>query len=184
METFLKVLHTADGKIIGLQLEKQIESTDQFITLLHSIEGKAAYLEQHDLMLVTPIGFSIASLLSYETNLSKLLDTYPFIRLMLTEDFPNLIDGRRNRLLNELCDRYKLWLGNLGSGVRTNLIAVMEGGFEGLIFDTAFTEGNQDKAIFPAVLNEMNKYTNNLIVPGINTGRYRPIRLKHIEQLM
>lgn len=184
METFLEVLHTADGKIFGIQLERQIESTDRFIELLQLIEGKTRFIEQHDLMLVIPIGFSIASLLSYETNLSKILDTYPFIRLMLTEDFPNLIDGRRNRLLNELCDRYKLWLGNLGSGVRTNLIAVMEGCFEGLILDTAFTEGNQDKAIFPAVLNEMNKYTNTLIVPGINTGRYRPVRLMHIDQIM
>lgn len=184
MEDFCSVLHTEDGKIFGLKLEGKIESTDQFITLLHFIEGKATYIEKHDLLLVLPIGFEIASVLSYETNLSKLLDTYPFIRLMLSEEFPNLVDGRNNRLLDELSQRYKLWLGNLGSGARTNLIAVMEGCFDGLILDTAFTAGNSDKAIFSAVMNEMNKYTNNLIVPGINTGRYRPVRLKHIEQLI
>lgn len=184
METFFKVLHTEDGKIFGLQLEGKIESTDQFITLLHFIEDKAAYIEKHDLLLVLPIGFEIASVLSYETNLSKLLDSYPFLRLMINEDFPNLIDGRNNRLLDELSQSYKLWLGNLGSGARTNLIAVMEGCFDGLILDTAFTAGNKDKAIFQAVLNEMSKYTNNLIVPGFNTGRYRPVRLSHIEQLM
>lgn len=184
MEAFFKVLHTEGGKIFGLQLEGKIESTESFIELLQFIEGKARYIEQHDLVLVVPIGFGIASVLSYETNLSKLLDAYPFICLMISEDFPNLIDGRRNRLLNELCQRYKLWLGNLGSGERTNLIAVMEGCFDGLIFSTGFVNGNKDKAIFHAVLNEMSKYTNTLIEPGINTGRYRPVRLKHIEQLM
>ncbi|WP_288492956.1 hypothetical protein [uncultured Pantoea sp.] len=184
IEAFCTVLHTEDGKICGLQLEGKIESTDQIITLSHFIKGKAAYIEQHDLLLVMPIGFKIASVLSFETNLSKLLDSYPFIRLMINEDFPNLIDGRKNRLLDELSQSYNLWLGNLGSGAKTNLVAVMEGCFDGLILDTAFTAGNKGKAIFQAVLNEMNKYTNNLIVPGINTGRYRPVRLSHEEQLM
>lgn len=60
----------------------------------------------------------------------------------------------------------------------------MEGCFDGLILDIAFTAGNKGKAVLQAVLNEMNKYTNNLIVPGINSGRYRPLRLSHVEQLM
>ncbi|MEN4576453.1 hypothetical protein ABEH22_13785 [Pantoea agglomerans] len=184
MSAFWTVLHSEDGKIIGLQYQGQIESTDQFINLMHFIEGKARYIERHNPVLVLPIGFSIASVLGYETNISKLLDTYAFIRLMISEEFPNLIDGRKNRLLDELSQRYKLWLGNLGSGARTNLIAVMEGCFDALILDERFTQGNRDKAIFPAVLNEMSKYTNNLIVPGFNTGRYRPVRLSHIEQLM
>lgn len=188
MEGFCTVLHTADGKILGVQLERQIDSTDRFIELLQFIEGKAKYIEQHDLVLVLPIGFEIASVLSYETNLGKLLDTYPSVRLSISENFPNLIHGRKNRLLDHLSTHYKLWLGDLGSGARTNLVAVMEGCFEGLVLDKQFTKqftnGNKDKGIFPIVVNEMNKYTNNLIVPGINTGRYRPVRLKHIEQLM
>ncbi|WP_417878422.1 hypothetical protein [Vibrio sp.] len=184
MDAFWTALHTEDGKIIGLQYQGQIESNDQLIILLHFIEGKANYIERHNLVLVLPIGFSIAPILGFETNVSKLLDTYPFIRLMICEEFPNLIDGRKNRLLDELCQRYKLWLGNLGSGARTNLIAVMDGCFDVLILDERFTEGNREKQIFSAVLNEMSKYTNNLIVSGFNTGRYRPVRLSHIEKLM
>ena len=173
---FCTVLHTPDGKIIGLQLEGQIDSTDLFIELLQYIEGKAKYIEGHDLVLVLPIGFGIASVLNEITH--------PFIRLMITEDFPNLVDGRKNRLLDHLSTQYRLWLGNLGSGARTNLVAVMDGCFEGLVLDNAFTSANRDKAIFPAVLNEMNKYTTHLIVPGINSGRYRPVRLSQIDQLM
>ncbi|WP_342606381.1 hypothetical protein [Pantoea agglomerans] len=184
MDGFCTVLHTENGKIFGLQIEGQIESTERFFELLQFIEGKAKYIEQHDLVLVVPIGFGIASLLSHETNISKLLDTYPFIRLMITEGFPNLIDGRMNRLLEHISTQYRLWLGNLGSGARTNLTAVMEGCFYGLVLDKKFTDGNKDKGIFPVVLNEMIKYTNHLIVPGINTGRYRDVRLGHIEQLM
>ncbi|WP_161804875.1 hypothetical protein [Pantoea sp. RIT-PI-b] len=178
------MLHTENGKIFGLQIEGQIESTERFIELLQFIEGKAKYIEQHDLVLVVPIGFGIASVLSHETYVSKLLDSYPCIRLMIYEDFPNLIDGCKNRLLNHLSTQYRLWLGNLGSGARTNLVAVMEGCFDGLVLDERFTQGNRDKAIFPAVINEVSKYTNTLIVPGINTGRYRSLRLWHIEQLM
>lgn len=185
MDGFCTVLHTSDdGKIFGLALEVKIESTERFIELLQFIEGKARYFEQHELLLIVPIGFDIASLLSHEMNISKLMDVYPFIRLMITEDFPNLLDGRKNRLPDHLSTQYKLWLGNLGSGARTNLAAVMEGCFDGLVLDRQFTNGNKDKGIFPVVLNEMSKYTNHLIVPGINTGRYRDVRLAHIEQLM
>jgi hypothetical protein len=84
MDAFWTVLHTEDGKIIGLQHQGQIESTDQFISLLHFIEGKASYIELHDLLLALPIGFGTGSVLSHETNISKLIDTYPFIRLMIS----------------------------------------------------------------------------------------------------
>jgi hypothetical protein len=181
MDGFCTVLHNEDGKIFGLQLEGQIESTEGFIELLQFIEGKSGYIEQHELLLIVPIGFGIASILSHDTNI---LDTYPFIRLMINESFPNLIDGRKNRLLNHISTQYRLWLGNLGSGARTNLAAVMEGCFGGLVLDKRFTDANKDKDIFPVVLKEMSKYTNKLIVPGINTGRYRPVRLSQIEQLM
>lgn len=173
MEAFCSVLNNVDGQIIGLQYQGKFSRE-----LLEGLEDKVQYFMDHKLVLVVPIDFQTVSVLDHEH------DSYPFLRLMINEDFPNLIDGRNNRLLDELSQRYKLWLGNLGSGARTNLIAVMEGCFDGLILDTAFTAGNRDKAIFQAVLNEMNKYTNNLILPGINTGRYRPVRLKHIEKLM
>lgn len=185
MDGFCKVLHNEDGRIFGLVLEGQIESTERFVELLQFIEGKAGYIEQHELLQIVPIGFGIASLLSHETNISKLLDTYPFIRLMIYENFPNLIHGRKNQLLQHLCTNYQVWLGNLGSGMRTNLVGVMQGCFDGLVLDKQFTDGNKDKGIFPVVLNEMSKYTNHLIIPGIHTGRYRSVRLAHIEhQLM
>lgn len=173
MEAFCSVLNNVDGQIIGLQYQGNFSRE-----LLEGLEDKVQYFMDHNLVLVVPLDFQTVSVLDHEH------DSYPFLRLMINEDFPNLIDGRKNRLLDELSQIYKLWLGNLGSGARTNLKAVMEGCFDGLILDTSFAAGNKDKAIFSAVLNEMNKYTNNLIVPGINTGRYRPVRLKHIEQLM
>lgn len=179
MDGFCTALHNEDGKIFALKLEGQIETVDRFIELLHCLEDKARYIEQHDLLLIVPIGFGVASVLSHETNI---LDTYPFIRLMITEDFPNLLDGRKNRLLDHLSTQYKLWLGNLGSGARTNLAAVLQGCFDGLVLDKQFTVRNREKGIFPVVLNEMSKYTNNLIIPGIHTGRYRSVRLAHIEQ--
>ena len=182
MDAYCTVLHTHDGMITGLRIDEElVDSREKFISLLQSIKGKAQYIEQHELLLIVPIGFGIASVLIHETNI---LEHYPFIRLMITEDFPNLLDGRKNRLLYELSQCYKLWLGNLGSGIRTNLSAVLENVFEGLVLDSAFTSANRDKAIFPAVLNEMNKYTTHLIVPGINSGRYRPVRLSQIDQLM
>lgn len=86
---YCTVLHTEDGKIFALQLEGKIDSTERFIELLQFIEGKAKYIEQHDLLLVVPIGFGIASVLSHETNISKLLETYPFVRLSISENLPN-----------------------------------------------------------------------------------------------
>lgn len=170
MEAFCTVLNSADGRVIGLQYQGKYSRE-----LLEGLQDRVQYFIDHNLVLVVPIDFQTVSVLDHEH------DSYPFLRLMVNENFPNLIDGRMNRLLDELSQSYKLWLGNLGSGARTNLIAVMEGCFDGLILDNAFTAGNKDKAIFQAVLNEMKKYTNNLIVPGIHTGRYRPVRLKHLK---
>lgn len=181
MNEICTVLHTEDGRVLGIQYPKLIDSTEGLGELLHLLDGKSKYFERYELVLAVPVGFGIASVLDDE---KKPMDNYPFLRLMISEDFPNLIDGSKNRLLNHLCTRYKVWLGNLGSGTRTNLVAVMEHCFDGLVLDRTFTQANADKGIFPVMLREIQKYTTHLIVPGISTGRYRPIRLKHIEQLI
>jgi len=184
MDGFCTVFHTEDGKILGVQFPEVINSPEVFIELLQFLEGKAEYFERYELVLAVPIDFSIASLLSHETNLNKIIDTYSFLRMMIKEDFPNLTDGRLNRLLNQLCKRHTVWLGNLGSGTRTNLVAVMEGCFEGLVLDNGFSTINRDKAISPIVIREMRKYTKHMIVPGVNTGMYQPIRLRHVEKII
>lgn len=173
MEGFCTVLHTVNGRITGLQYQDKYTPR-----LLKDIEDKRQYFMDNDLLLIIPVDFHQASVLTHEQN------ELPFLRLMITDDFPNLSDGIRNRLLFELSERYKLWLGNLGSNASTNLAAVLQGCYDGLVLDEAFTDVNRDKPIFQTVLNEMSKYCNHLIVPGINTGRYKHIRLRCVEQLM
>ncbi|MDV2904923.1 hypothetical protein R0H17_25205 [Phytobacter diazotrophicus] len=146
--------------------------------LLRDIGDKRQYFMDNELLLIMSVDFHQASVLIQEHH------ELPFLRLMVTDDFPNLSDGIRNRLLVELSKRYKMWLGNLGSDASANLAAVLQGCYDGLVLDEAFTDVNRDKPIFQTVLNEMNKYCNHLIVPGINTGRYRHIRLRYAEQLM
>jgi hypothetical protein len=173
MDGFCTVLHSVNGKVIGLQYQGKYENS-----LLKHIRAMGKYFMDNGLLLIVPVDFHGASVLEHKH------EELPFLRLMLTEEFPNHSDGHRNRLLNELTVRYKLWLGNLGSNASTNLVAVMDGCYDGLVLDEGFTNGNRDKPIFQTVLNEMSKYCNHLIVPGINTGRYRHIRLRYAEQLM
>ncbi len=173
MDGFCTVLHSVNGRIMGLQYQGKYSPQ-----LLRDIGDKRQYFMDNELLLIMSVDFHQASVLIQEHH------ELPFLRLMVTDDFPNLSDGIRNRLLVELSKRYKMWLGNLGSDASANLAAVLQGCYDGLVLDEAFTDVNRDKPIFQTVLNEMNKYCNHLIVPGINTGRYRHIRLRYAEQLM
>lgn len=184
MEAFCTVLHDETGKVIGLHYPKEFKTTQTFFELLQFLDLKAPYFSRYELILAVPISFEVACLLSYETNISKIIDTYPFLKLVINEDFPNLINGRKNRLLDALCNRYDVWLGNLASGTRTNMVGVLERCFEGLILDTKFTEENSGKAIFPVLVKEVSKYTNRVLIPGVSSGRYQQVRLRHVEHLI
>jgi len=173
MEGFCTVLHSVNGRIIGLLYQDKYSEE-----LLKQIEANGQYFIDNGLLLIVPVDFEGASVLIHQEH------ELPFLRLMIQEGFPNHSDGPRNRLLAELSERYQLWLGNLGSDTVTNLSAVLQGCYDGLVLDEGFTKGNRDKLIFQTVLNEMSKYCNHLIVPGINTGRYKHIRLRDVEQLM
>lgn len=89
MEAFCSVLNNVDGQIIGLQYQGKFSRE-----LLEGLEDKVQYFMDHNLVLIVPIDFQTVSVLDHEH------DSYPFLRLMINEDFPNLIDGRKNRLLD------------------------------------------------------------------------------------
>ncbi len=82
MEAFCSVLNNVDGQIIGLQYQGKFSRE-----LLEGLEDKVQYFMDHNLVLVVPIDFQTVSVLDHEHN------SYPFLRLMINEDFPNLIDG-------------------------------------------------------------------------------------------
>lgn len=183
MENYCTVLHTPDGKITGLIYPDTFSSTQSLFQLLQYLEVKAPYFARYELVLLVPISFQMAVLLTHETNISKLVTMYPFMKLMISETFPNLIDGRKNLLLNKLCNRYEVWLANLGSGVKTNMIAVMEKMFEGIVLDKDFAEKNRYIPFFPLVICEVEKYSK-VSIPGISTGMYQEIKLRNVESLI
>lgn len=184
MDKYCSVVHTEDGKVMGLIYPEVFSTTQGFLELLQFLELKAPYFARNDLQLLVPIDLQMAFLLTHDTNISRLVELYPFLKLMIRESFPNLIDGRKNRLLENLCERYEVWLGNLGSGARTNMVAVMEGMFDGVVLDAGFAEANATMPFFPSVIREVGKYTKYVVVPGVSTGKYREVRLRHVESLI
>ena len=88
-----------------------------------------------------------------------------FMRLVISEDFPNLHDGMDNPLLRDLSGYCKLWLGNLGAG-HTTLKALQDGLFEAARLDAVFMAANSDKPTWPLLLRHLRGYCEQILPPG------------------
>ncbi|WP_121575597.1 EAL domain-containing protein, partial [Brenneria alni] len=113
--------------------EKQTLLLDQ----LESITEKKCYFIDNNILLSINIDFTMAMFLSQDAYTKILLDKLPFIRLEISENFPNLNDGKRNPLLAKLYERYLLWLDDFGSG-SANIYAVSQSVFQYVKLDKIF----------------------------------------------
>lgn len=93
---------------------------------------------QHKLFAWLNLTPQVATLLLDRDNYAGELLKYPFIELLINENYPHLDEGKDNRDLLSLSQMYPLVLGNLGAGNST-----MKAVFDGL-----FTRVMLDKVLF------------------------------------
>lgn len=93
---------------------------------------------QHKLFAWLNLTPQVATLLLERDNYAGELLKYPFIELLINENYPHLNEGKDNRDLLSLSQMYPLVLGNLGAGNST-----MKAVFDGL-----FTRVMLDKVLF------------------------------------
>lgn len=81
----------------------------------------------------------MATLLLDRDNFAGELLKYPFIELLINENYPHFNEGKDNRDLLSLSQMYPLVLGNLGAGNST-MKAVFDGLFTRVMLDKSFIQ--------------------------------------------
>ncbi len=94
---------------------------------------------QHKLFAWLNLTPQVATLLLERDNYAGELLKYPFIELLINENYPHLNEGKDNRDLLSLSQMYPLVLGNLGAGNST-MKAVFDGLFTRVMLDKSFIQ--------------------------------------------
>lgn len=115
----------------------------------------------------------MATLLLERDNYAGELLKYPFIELLINENYPHLNEGKDNRGLLSLSQVYPLVLGNLGAGNST-MKAVFDGLFTRVMLDKSFIQQQITHRSFEpfirAIQSQISPCCNCIIAGGIDTA--------------
>ncbi|MGK3126455.1 EAL domain-containing protein [Candidatus Pantoea formicae] len=180
------------GRPAKAQKKKMLENQ------LSLIDQKAAYFLKNNILCSINIDFDMAAILIQEEEIAELARSKPFLRLEISESFPNLSDGRSNRVLQGLADEYRLWLGDLGAG-ECSLRALQENLYDAVKIDNNFFKIYSKSGIWPVIIKNIMRYCNFIIIEGVESteqchaiekdikavqGRcFKSVRLENIEHL-
>lgn len=221
LEIMCDVLHTPEGRIVALDLHYdeprtglcqrvvrrlQLESltaAQREELLMHqllSLESMAGMLRERQWLCCIALDFTLAQKVIESDLIRHILRQLPFLRLSLSEAFPNLHDGIDNPLIRALSEQHNiLWLSDFGAGY-ANLHAVQSELFEAVRLDRRFYAENVHKSVFVMLLRQIMQMTNRLIVEGVEDDgqremlaqqggwalqnyHYAPVPLRHIGGL-
>ncbi len=163
-------LHTLSGNVIALDLTSRnpIHRNPE-AQLLSQLEILANYADpfcRQDLLCCLSIDFGMAAAVLESPRIQLALSELPFVRLKLSENFPNLHDGLANPLLRALAAQINtLWLGDLGAG-GANLHALQSKMFQAVKLDRDFYLKNVNKPTFSVLIAHIHRYTQCVIVNG------------------
>lgn len=113
----------------------------------------------------------MATLLLERDNYAGELLKYPFIELLINENYPHLNEGKDNRDLLSLSQMYPLVLGNLGAGNST-MKAVFDGLFTRVMLDKSFIQQqitHRSFEPFIRAIQQISPCCNCIIAGGIDT---------------
>lgn len=144
------------------------EKTKLLQEQLSLIDQNKAYFQKNNILCAITIDFDMAAILIQEEEVAALAKAKPFLRLEISEDFPNLCDGRSSRVLQALAEEHRLWLGDLGSG-QSNLRALQENIYEAVKIDNVFFNVYYNSAIWPVIIKNIMRYCKFIIVGGVET---------------
>ncbi|ADU72280.1 EAL domain-containing protein [Pantoea sp. At-9b] len=165
---------------------------------LNIISHKTAYFQNNNILCSISIDFDMAAILIQEEEIADLAKSKPFLRLEISEGFPNLSDGRSNRVLQALAEEYRLWLGDLGSG-ESSLRALQENLYDAVKIDNDFFKIYSNSGIWPVVIKNIMRYCQFIIIEGVESteqyhaiekdikavqgGFFKSVRFENIESL-
>ena len=129
------------------------------------VQLKTAYIEKNNILCCIKIDFDMADLLTKDKEIRELAKSKSFLRLEISEDFPNLSDGKNNRLLKKLSDDYPIWLGDLGAG-QASLKALHDNLYDAVKVDEVFFRLYSQSIIWPVIIKNLMRYCKCIIIIG------------------
>ena len=143
-----------------------------FSEQLELLKSCQHFFIQHKLFAWLNLTPQVATLLLDRDNFAGELLKYPFIELLINENYPHLDEGKDNRDLFSLSQMYPLVLGNLGAGNST-MKAVFDGLFTRVMLDKSFIQQQITHRSFEpfirAIQAQISPCCNCIIAGGIDT---------------
>lgn len=141
---------------------------------LNLINGMADWFSVSGMLCSLNIDSDMAELLLEHHALGDILSQHPFIRLEISEDFPELLKKKTPVLDALQCRGYKLWLDDFGAG-KSTMISVMRTRFSAIKLDHKFFRKTADKPIFDVIIKNLKPFCSYIIAEGVDDERYIPI---------
>ncbi len=143
-----------------------------FSEQLELLKSCQHFFIQHKLFAWLNLTPHVATLLLDRDNFAGELLKYPFIELLINENYPHFNEGKDNRDLLSLSQMYPLVLGNLGAGNST-MKAVFDGLFTRVMLDKSFIQQQITHRSFEpfirAIQAQISPCCNCIIAGGIDT---------------
>ncbi|WP_439412370.1 EAL domain-containing protein [Enterobacter ludwigii] len=164
-ENGFNVLNPAPAEIIqGWTIH---EKRAYLIDLMHFISNEEEFFLENKLFCSLSIDQSTALILRHDAYIQVLLQSMPYVKMQISEDFPKIEQGLKNPDLKSLSHGSNaLFLNYLGAGnvnVRTGVSYM----FEVVKIDETLFSTQFYKSSFPILLKNIMKYCPKVIVSGV-----------------
>jgi EAL domain-containing protein (putative c-di-GMP-specific phosphodiesterase class I) len=148
---------------------------EQKISLLRDqlflIDKKRHFFESHQLLCSVNVDVEMAFALLEERDIYELATAHSFLRIEVSEDFPNLAEGLNNPLLRKLYNHYTLWLDDFGSA-SSHFPCLQKGLYEAVKIDKFFFWKHHNSPLWKDTLMQIKDYCQFIIVEGVEQETY------------
>ncbi|WP_222890279.1 EAL domain-containing protein [Enterobacter sp. C2] len=161
----------APAELILPQLTPQ-QSEMLFIEQLQLLSVCQHFFIQHQIAAWINITPAVAEKLLTDDDLAASVNRYPFIELMVNENYLNLSSESENSLLSQLSSRFTLVLANFGAGAASTR-AVFKGLFARVRLDKHFVSQRLKSPSFQpfmqAIITQVEPYCRSIMIAGIDS---------------
>lgn len=142
-----------------------------FIEQLHLLSVCQHFFIQHQIAAWINITPAVVERLLRDDDLAASVNRYPFIELMVNENYLNLNIESENSSLSQLSSRYPLVLANFGAGAASTR-AVFDGLFTRVRLDKHFVSQRLKSPSFQpfmqAIITQVEPYCRSIMIAGID----------------
>lgn len=146
------------------------EKNRLFSHQIDSVEEQSLFFVKNNIICTLNIDVCQAEFICNTPGIKKKLIDMPFIRLEISEAFPEMSNSIHNPLLASLSRDFGLWLDDFGAGY-ANLAAVHSGLFETVKIDKTFFWKQVESPLWPGILREIRRDVASIVVEGVETER-------------